>query len=223
MSFIKETLFEVAIPDGVKNTSGKFGKVESDKFVYEDCSAGMLCVQHSLTDNEGYESAGYKNGNDWNFIAAANGKAGGNLGDATGIYAFNNYARNRAVDGNGNVWVEGRNTLGIGLPAGERGDFKELFVGKQYFFGKGDFATAPTGDTHKFATIQNGRLVAAATAPTTGGEVYFKILGELGVTEGSANWGTKYRLLVCRAAITAAGGTQQTPTSGSAGAPGAGN
>ena len=222
MSFIKETLFEVAIPDGVKNTSGKFNKLDGEKLVPEDCSSGMLCVQHSLTENEGYEVAKYKDGNDWNYIAAANGKVGGNTGDATGIYAFNNYARNRAVDGNGNVWVEGRNTLGIGLPAGERGDFKELFVGKQYFLGKGNFATAPADDTHKFATIKDGRLVAAAAAPTSGGEVYFKILGELGVTEGSADWGTKYRLLVCRAAVTA-GGTQASPANGGAGAPGAGN
>lgn len=202
MSFIEETIFEVAIPDGVKNTSGKFGKIVDNNFVSEDCSAGFLCVQHSLTDNEGYEDASYKNGNDWNFIAATDGTASGTLGDATGIYAFNNYARNRAVDGNGNVWYEGRNTLGIGLPASERGDFKELVVGKQYFFGKGNFATAPSGDTHKYATIKDGRLVATATEPTTGGEVYFKIIGETGVTEGSTNWGTKYRLIVCRAAVS---------------------
>lgn len=210
MSFIKETMFEVAIPDGIKNTSGKFGKFDSS-FASEDCSAGMLCVQHSLTENEGYEVAKYKNGNDWYFIAAKDGTVGGGSGDGTGIYAFNNYARNRAVDGNDNVWYEGRNTLGIGLPANERGDFKELIVGKQYFFGKGNFAIAPTGDTHKYATIQNGLLVATATEPKAGSGVYFEILGSLGVTEGSMAWGTKYRVVVRRAAAAAVS-TMSAPT-----------
>lgn len=208
MSFITETLFEVAIPDGLKNVSGKFGNITDGKFVPTDCSAGTLCVQHSLTDNEGYEGAGYKNGNDWNFTPATDGKVGYGSGDATGIFAFNNYARNRAVDGNGNVWIEGRNTLGIGLPAGERGDFREITIGKQYFFGKGDFATAPSSEGHIYATIQNGRLVATATKPTTGGEVYFDIIATAGVTEGSSNWGTKYRVIAKRVPVTAAAPAQ---------------
>lgn len=212
MSYIEGTMFEIAIPDNEKNTSGKFGKIVDSSFVSEDCSAGMLCVQHSLTNNEGYETAGYKNGNDWNFVAAASGTSGSKSGDSTGIFAFNNYDRNRIVDGNGNVWYVGRNTLGIGLPKGERGDFRELKVGKQYSFGSGNFATKPTSETHKYATIQNGKLVATASVPAGGGEVYFEIIAKQGVTEGASYWGDKYRLKVCRAESTAAAASSASTT-----------
>lgn len=188
MAYIAQTAFEVKNSnirhEDMQNIPGVFGSVSDNVFTAADCSAGFLCKQSALTKSEGYESFGILNGNTWQFVAAADGIATGKPGDATGIYAFNCYNVSSAVDVAGNVYHVGTaNTLGLGLPAGERGDFTELRVGEKYKFGKGNFSTAPD-DGLIYATIANGLLVADDEAPTDG-SIYFEILYEEGFNRGA--------------------------------------
>ena len=202
MAFIEKTMFEVTVSNSVNNQTqnvpGKFGTGTGAGFTAQDCSAGLLCVRNGLIPSEGYEdlSTPILNGNTWFFNAAVDGEDG-LLGDHTGIYAFNNYNVNRAVSGN-NAWNVGANTLGLGLPAGDRGDFCEILIGEQYTFGTGNFSTAPTTGS-LYATISAGLLVASATAPEAGSGVYFKILRSKNINEGTSFWGTGYVLEAARA------------------------
>ena len=202
MSFIEKTMFEVTVSNSVNNQTqnvcGKFGTGTGADFTAADCSAGLLCVRNGLIPSEGYENLATPilNGNTWFFNAATNGAAG-NSGDHTGIYAFNNYDVNKAVSGT-NKYNVGANTLGLGLPSGERGDFCEIIIGEQYTFGTGNFSTAPQSGS-LYATIANGLLVASATAPSAGDGVYFKILRSKNVNEGTSYWGTGYVLQAARA------------------------
>ena len=202
MAFIDKTMFEVTVSNSVNNQTqnvpGKFGTGTGTGFTAQNCSAGLLCIRNGLIPSEGYEdlSTPILNGNTWFFNAAVDGEDG-LLGDHTGIYAFNNYNVNRAVSGN-NAWNVGANTLGLGLPAGDRGDFCEILIGEQYTFGTGNFSTAPT-DGSLYATISGGLLVASATAPEADSGVYFKILRSKNINEGTSFWGTGYVLEAARA------------------------
>lgn len=210
MAYIKNTAFEVYVTNSkrndTQNITGKFGSFTGETFTPDDCSAGFLCTQHSLLPNSGYESAqsfnkesgkfeeaaGVKNGNSWYMIAAANGKATGFTGDHTGIYACNTYNVNRLGSDDLIINFAGK-TLGLGIPADERGDFTELIVGEQYNWRAGNFTTLPT-DSLPYATIANGMLTAVATAPTDG-SVYFAVLKLDGrFTEGAYDAGAKYTL-----------------------------
>lgn len=188
MASIAKTAFEVKNSNirhnDMQNIPGYFGSGTGTDFAPDVCPSGFLCNQSELTASEGYESYGILNGNTWRFIAAAGGSATGKPGDHTGIYAFNSYSVNQVQDVRGNVYHVGTAyTLGLELPAGERGDFTEILIGEMYKFGEGNFSTAP-GEDSKFATIANGLLVAAAEAPTDG-SVYFEILREEGFTRGA--------------------------------------
>ena len=178
MAFIDKTMFEVTVSNSVNNQTqnvpGKFGTGTGSEFATADCSAGFLCVRNGLIPSEGYEGVtpAILNGNTWFFNAAVDGNDGLS-GDHTGIYAFNNYDVNKAVSG-ANQWNVGAKTLGLGLPAGNRGDFCEIIIGEQYTFGSGNFSSEGTG-------------------------VYFKILREKNVNEGTSFWGTGYVLQAARA------------------------
>lgn len=200
MAQIANTMFEITVSNSVnnqlQNVPGLFGTGTGASFEGDICPAGFLCVPNGLTSSEGY---GEKlNGNTWYFNAATDGKAG-MLGDHTGIYAFNAYNVNRAVSGT-NAWNVGANTLGLQLPADERGDFCEIIVGEQYTFGAGNFSTLPSDTTYKYATVANGLLVASTTAPAAGSGVYFNILRTKPMNEGTSFWGTGYVLQAVRAA-----------------------
>lgn len=207
------SMFEVTVSNSVRNqiqnVAGKYGTGTGTSFVSAACPAGTLCVQNGLIPSEGYESIvdasnnpKILNGNTWYFNAATNGKSGGMLGDHTGIYAFNNYDVNKAVSGD-NRWNLGANTLGLSLPAGERGDFTELIVGEQYTWGKDNFSAVPTA-AQKYATIASGKFTPAAAAPTDG-SVYAEILRTKPINEGTTFWGDGYVLRIRRAAVAAAG------------------
>lgn len=188
MASIANTAFEVSVSNITRNETqnipGYFGAGTGDSFVADICPAGFLTVRSELTQSEGYP-AGTLNGNTWRMIAAASGTVVGRPGDHTGIYAFNAYHTNEIQQGD-NVWKVGANTLGLELPAGNRGDFTELIVGEQVTFGEGNFSTLPTGDTMIYATIANGLLVATDTAPTDG-SVYFQIHRTKNFTVGTRN------------------------------------
>ena len=209
MAFIANTMFEVKVSNSVNNQTqnvpGKFGTGTGAGFTAQDCSAGILCVQNGLLPLEGYEAANRLNGNSWYFNVATDGNDG-LLGDHTGIYAFNNYDVSKAVstNGNGNQWNVGFETLGLGLPAGNRGDFCEIIIGEQYTFGAGNFSTAPgEGVSTGYATIANGRLVYSASAPADGSGVAFQILRTIPVNEGTTYWGLGYILKAIRVAPAA--------------------
>lgn len=201
MAFIEHCAFEVlnsnAARNEMQNVPGKFGTGTGGGFTAADCNAGWLCVRNGHLPCEGYEDFDKVNGNSWYFNAAADGEAGGFTGDHTGIYAFNNYDVAKATVG-ANVYNIGVETLGIGLPAGERGDFCEIIVGEQYGFGTGNFSTAPADDTYKYATIGNGQLVAATAAPAAGTGVYFTIEYSRDFNQGTAYAGKEYVLMAHR-------------------------
>ena len=110
------------------------------------------------------------------------------------VFAFNNYDVNKAVSGD-NQWNLGINTLGLGLPAGNRGDFCEIIVGEQYTFGEGNFSATVANEA--FAIIANGLLTPAADAPASG--VYFEILRTVPVNQGAEYVGLGYILRAVRA------------------------
>lgn len=209
MASIAKTAFEVSnsniTRNNIQNVPGYFGSGTGTSFVPDICPSGFLCTRSELAANEGYEGKGAKgadilNGNTWRFIAAAAGAADGRTGDATGIYAFNSYNAQQGTIG-GNTYYAGANTLGLELPAGERGDFTELMVGEKYKWGPGNFSTAPTDADFKYATIVNGMLVASKTQPADGSGVYLKILYSRAFTKGSRYAGFDgYVCEVCRAA-----------------------
>ena len=204
MAYIANTMFEVTVSNSVNNQTqnvpGKFGTGTGSGFTAQDCSAGLLCVPNGLLPSEGYESVtpAILNGNSWYFNVATDGTEG-LLGDHTGIYAFNNYDVNKAVSGS-NQWNVGAQTLGLGLPAGNIGDFCEIIVGEQYTFGAGNFSTLPTDATYKYVTISGGQLVASTTAPSAGTGVYFEYLRQKPVNEGTTYWGVGYVLKAVRSA-----------------------
>ena len=190
MASIANTAFEVSVSNITRNETqnvpGYFGSGVGESFAPDICPSGFLCVRSELTESEGYEAYDILNGNTWRFVAAANGIVEGRPGDHTGIYAFNSYDTAMATQG-ANAWRIGANTLGLELPAGQRGDFTELIVGEQYTFGAGNFSTVPTDlSTTVYATIVNGQLVAGTAAPTDG-SVYLKIYRQKNFTVGTRN------------------------------------
>lgn len=202
-TYIDKTMFEVTVSNSLRNqtqnVAGKFGTGTGTGFTAQDCSAGILCVQNGLLPLEGYESFNLLNGNSWYFNQAADGNAG-MLGDHTGIYACNNYDVNKVSSGD-LTYNLGAKTLGLGVPANERGDFTEIIIGEQYTFGAGNFSTAPgAGVATGYATIVNGRLVYSAAVPAAGSGVYFQILRTKPVNEGTTYWGVGYVLKAMRAA-----------------------
>lgn len=204
MAYTANSMFEVTVSNSLRNqtqnVAGKFGTNTGVSFVAADCSAGTLCVPNGLLPLEGYESFNMLNGNSWYMNAATNGNSGA-LGDHTGIYACNNYDVNKVSDGD-LTYNLGMKTLGLGVPAGERGDFTEIIIGEQYTFGVGNFSTAPgAGVTSGYATISAGKLVFSSDAPNAGSGVCFQVLRAKPINEGSTYWGLGY---VCKAIRVAA-------------------
>lgn len=197
-------MFEVkvsnSINDQTQHVAGVYGTGTGSSFTAAVCPAGTLCVQNGLTTSEGYESFGILNGNTWYFNAATSGTVTGFTGDHTGIYAFNNYDVSK-VTGGGITVNLGAKTLGLSLPAGERGDFCEIRIGEQYAFDAENFSTAPgSTDTTGYATISGGKLVFASTAPVTSGSVYFELLRVVNVNEGASYVGKGYVVKALRVA-----------------------
>lgn len=207
MAFIPNTAFEIKVSNSTRNgtqhVSGKFVSSYTSPTVNTeaDCSAGFLVTSAGLTLSEGYQAFGIKNGNDHHFIAAVNGMSGGKFGDHTGIYAFDNYDVAKASDG-ANQWNIGARTLGLGLPAGNRGDFCELIVGESYGFGAGNLTALPT-EGQKYATVANGLITPVSSAPEDGTGVYFELQYIKNFNEGTSFAGKEYVYAVRRSAPAA--------------------
>lgn len=208
MASIPNTAFEVSVSNITRNETqnvpGYFGTGVGDNFAPEVCPSGFLVTRSELTASEGYENLTNPilNGNTWRFIAAATGKVDGRTGDHTGIYAFNGHNIQQITSPSGNVYNVGADTLGLELPAGERGTFTELIVGEQYTWAAGNFSTVPTDLTTTFyATITDGQLVATDTAPTDG-SVYLRIWRQKNFTTGT--WNAPFVGYVCEVLRSAA-------------------
>ncbi len=231
MPSITNTAFEVYVSNSkenaTQNITGKFSKQSvkgnADNFKPDECPAGFLCIPDSPLPNEGYdtvygkgdagtwkEATGLVNGNSWYMVAAASGKLPYYSGDHTGIYACNTYNVAQAKLGNMAINIPGK-TLGLPIPAGERGDFTELIVGEQYNFGAGNFSTLPDSD-NLLVVIENGLLKAQPNVGKGGklptdGSIFFRVAKLDGrFTEGAFDAGAKYTLLCLRAPISAGAG-----------------
>lgn len=200
MAFIDKTAFEVKNSNirfnDIQNVPGYFGTVSDNTFTTADCSAGMVCTPSALAPCEGYEDFGILNGNTHQFVAAATGSVTGNPGDHTGLYVCNTHDVQQLTGPDGNVYNVGANTLGLGLPAGNRCTFTELIVGERYKWGEGNFATLPTTG-QGFATLANGLWSGAAAAPTDG-SVYAVIERTEAFIKGLRNAFNGYVLRICR-------------------------
>lgn len=201
MAYTEKTAFEVKNSNirfnDIQNVPGYFGAMDDADYVVADCDAGELCVSNALAPCEGYESFSILNGNTHQMIAKADGSAvAGYKGDHTGIYACNTHNVQQVVDQLGNVYNVGRNTLGLGLPAGERGVFTELIVGERYKFGEGNFSSLTEG--HAYATISSGKWASASSAPVTAGNVYAVIERPSAFEKGTRFAFDGYILRICR-------------------------
>lgn len=179
MAAIAKTAAELRVSNHVweknKNVTGLFHNASD---AGEICPAGFLVKPVSLLPNQGY--TGIDNENAWIMQTAAEA-------DATGeIYFCNTFNVQEIADANGNVYKVGANTLGLPLPADMRGTYTRidgLEMHDQIRFGEGNFTAAPT--VGKFATIADGLLTPAASAPTDAGTLYFEIMSTGTFTVGA--------------------------------------
>jgi hypothetical protein len=129
--------------------------------------------------NEGYGASVY------NENAYLMGAAGTATADA--LYACNTFNVQELTDSFGNAYKVGTNTLGLPVPAGQRGTYTRLDEGDICRFGIGNFTTAIS--TNGYATLGTstnaGKLVPGASAPTTTGTWYFTIEGSGKFTQGA--------------------------------------
>ena len=135
------------------------------------------------------------NGNTWYMGVASSGIVAGYTGDHTGIYAANPYDVNKVTSGDLSYNL-GQKTLGLGIPAGERGDFTELIVGEQYKFGAGNFAATPT--VGQYVTISSGKWSSSSGSAPTTGAIYGKVLRTEPFNEGASFFGTGYVVQILR-------------------------
>lgn len=175
MSFLSSSAFEPKVTnnrfDDTCNIAGRY-QVSS---VDTDCSAGLLCTRTELMADSAF--SGITNLNTWI------------MGSASAATLVNEpiYACNTHDSQMLNGFHVGNKTLGLGAPAGEVVTFTKIdFTGdKIYRFGVGNFTGAIS--TNKFATIVDGQLSAAASAPSDAGTPYFKILATGTFREGSSD------------------------------------
>ena len=178
MAFTANTAFEARITNGrfndLANITGKYQSSAADA----DCDAGHLCVAVSLLDCEGFSSV--KNENAWLMNDAVDTTT-----FDTPIYACNSYATPLAPVKT-NLYEVGNEFLGLGVPAGRYGTFTRIYFDGEssYRFGVGNLST--TLSTNGFATIDDGQLVPAASAPATAGTPYFIVKGTGKFVEGTS-------------------------------------
>ena len=180
MAAITNSAFELRVSnhlfDTTKNITGKF---QNSTPADELCAAGFLVVPGNKLLNEGYGASVY------NENAYLMGAAGTATADA--LYACNTFNVQELTDSFGNAYKVGTNTLGLPVPAGQRGTYTRLDEGDICRFGIGNFTTAIS--TNGYATLGTstnaGKLVPAASAPTTTGTWYFTIEGSGKFTQGA--------------------------------------
>ena len=175
MAFISSTAFEPRVVNGefdaLANITGKYMASSAPA----DCSAGLLCVRTTLLPCEGFGSEVF-NENAF-YMEAATSSVTAN----TPIYACNTHEAKR-VDG----YYLGTETLGLGVPANEYGNFTRIaFDGvSKYRFGEGNF-TAAISDASYVVFDDGGLLASASEAPSDAGTPYFVVMGTGAFIEGN--------------------------------------
>ena len=193
MSFTAQTAFEARITnnenDRLANIAGKYYVSTTAT----DCDAGQLCTRDSLLDCEGF--SGVKNENTWKMVAATSSADADDV-----IYACNTYDNQLVSAPNGNAYFIGYETLGLGVPAGRYGNFTRInFDGESvYRFGAGNVTYTAT---HQYFTIDAGKLVSSATAPTDDGSIYFTLRGTGNFVEGTSLSFGYYDVVACKVSI----------------------
>lgn len=180
MAFIAETAFQIRRSndryDDLQHRTGLYGSFSGSTFTPADASAGLLC-----NIGDGIPAGG-------NYMTlAADG--------AAKLYAANTTDVQRLTNGD-HTWAVGVETLGLGIPAGEKNDFTELKVGETYAFGPGNFSTLVT-TTDKYARVSDGLLVGTDSAPASG--YYFELDTEMGIdafVEANYNAFSRYNLVL---------------------------
>lgn len=181
MAYIEKTAFQPRIWNNRNNDLQNLPAVFETSGAADDCAAGFLCVIDDTKLVDGH------------LVMKAN------TDGTVKIYACNPGDVQRGYIGNG-LYAEGAETLGLGLPKGRLGTFTEVIPGETYAFGPGNFTGAFDGETNKFATVANGKLVPAASAPAADSGIYFELNRQLGIdefTEGNGNAFKRYNM-VCR-------------------------
>ena len=195
MSFTANTAFEARITnnenDILSHVAGKYFVSTTET----DCDAGRLVVADSVLNCEGF--SGIKNENTWKMVDATDAAT-----FDTPIYACDTYD-NQLGTVKGNNYFIGTETLGLGVPAGRYGNFTRIHFDGQsrYRFGAGNFST--TVGANGFATIDDGKLVPAASAPTTAGTPYFIIAGTGKFIEGAWESFDYYDVIATKCSVSA--------------------
>ena len=193
MSFTANTAFEARITnnenDILSHVAGKYYVSTTAS----DCDAGRIVVAYSLLDCEGF--TGVKNENTWKMVDATDATT-----IDTPIYACDTYD-NQMGTVKGNNYFIGTETLGLGVPAGRYGNFTRIYFDgdKHYRFGGGCFST--TVGSNGYATIDDGKLAPAASAPTTAGTPYFIIIGTGKFIEGAWESFTYYDVIATKCSV----------------------
>jgi len=181
MAAITNSAFELRVSnhmfDTTKNITGKF---QNSTPADELCAAGFIVVPGDELASEGYTSVDNENA----YLMSAAGTA-----TAEALYACNTFNVQELTDAFGNAYKVGSNTLGLPIPAGQRGTYTRLDEGDIARFGIGNFTTAIS--TNGYATLGTstnaGKWVPAASAPTTTGAWYLEIKGTGNFTQGAYN------------------------------------
>lgn len=195
MAFTANTAFEARLTnnenDILSHVAGKYKS--SDAFA--DCDAGRLVVTGAALPVEGF--SGLYNENTWTMVDATDAAT-----IDTPIFACDTYDNQLGVV-KGNNYFIGTETLGLGVPAGRYGNFTRIHFDGQsrYRFGVGNFST--TVGANGFATIDDGKLVPAASAPTTAGVPYFIIAGTGKFIEGASESFAYYDVIATKCSVSA--------------------
>lgn len=188
------TAFELRVSNHVwekqKNITGLYKPGETPA----TCYAGQLVAQGTQLPNEGY--TGLNNENAWVMVGPGNGPT-------KDIYACNTYNVNEIQDPvTSNIYKVGSNTLGLPIPAGQRGTYTRIDEGDMMRFGVGNFTDVPT--VGQYAGINaDGILVPSASIPTGINTLYFEVLSTGSFTQGAYASFTYYLLRANRVRTTA--------------------
>lgn len=190
MSFTAQTAFEARITNNSRDNLSHIAGKYYVSTTATDCDAGQLCTRDSLLDCEGF--SGVKNENTWKMVAATSSADANDV-----IFACDTYDNQLLTAPDGNNYFIGQRTLGLGVPAGRYGNFTRInFDGESvYRFGAGNVTYTAT---HQYFTIDAGKLVSAATAPTTAGDIYFTLRGTGTFVEGNSASFAYYDLVACK-------------------------
>jgi hypothetical protein len=196
MSYTANTAFEARIVndrfDDQCNIAGKYFVSTTPT----DCSAGFLVTRDSLLDCEGF--TGVKNENTWKMVAATSSAT-----IDTPVYAADPFDWPLVGSQSGNLYAVGVETLGLGIPAGRYGNFRRIHFDNASVYRIGTGNTSGTQSTNQYLTIDNGTYKWAASAPTTTGAIYFKLMGTGTFTAGTSAAFTYFDVMACKVSTVA--------------------